>query len=333
MRSLPLCLLSVGPLCAQVDFNALKELKYRNIGPFRGGRAVAVAGVTSQPSTYYFGATGGGIWKTTDGGATWLPVSDGQFKTGSVGAMAVSESDPNVIYAGMGEACVRGNASNGDGVYKSIDAAKPGSTWASPTPTTSAASSSIPAIPTSFSSPRWAISSDPTTSAASTAPPTAAKPGRQLSIRDRDTGAVDLAMDPGQSQSDLCRLLGDPPQAVDLRKRRPRQRPVQIHRRRRHLDRDHPQRRPAQRRARPHRRHRFARQSRARVGHRGSRRRRRLSAPTTAATTGRRPTPITPCASAPGITRTSSPIPKAPRPSTSLNTGSGSPSTAATTSP
>ena len=79
-----------------------------------------------QPSVYYFGATGGGVWKTTDGGVTWIPVSDGQFATGSVGAIAVAESDPNVIYVGMGEACMRGNASNGDGVYKSIDAGK---TW------------------------------------------------------------------------------------------------------------------------------------------------------------------------------------------------------------
>jgi photosystem II stability/assembly factor-like uncharacterized protein len=126
MRTLPICLLSAATLCAQVDFTALKELKYRNIGPFRGGRAVAVAGVTTQPSTYYFGATGGGIWKTTDTGATWAPVSDGQLKSGSVGALAVSESDPNVIYAGMGEACVRGNAANGDGVYKSVDSGK---TW------------------------------------------------------------------------------------------------------------------------------------------------------------------------------------------------------------
>src|ERR1019366_7121950 len=82
-----------------------------NIGPFRGGRAVAVAGVATQPSTYYFGATGGGIWKTTDSGATWVSVSDGQLKSGSVGALAVSESDPNVVYAGMGEACVGGKAS------------------------------------------------------------------------------------------------------------------------------------------------------------------------------------------------------------------------------
>ena len=126
MRTLSICLLSAATLCAQVDFSALKELKYRNIGPFRGGRAVAVAGVTTQPSTYYFGATGGGIWKTTDAGATWAPVSDGQLKSGSVGALAVSESDPNVIYAGMGEACVRGNAASGDGVYKSVDSGK---TW------------------------------------------------------------------------------------------------------------------------------------------------------------------------------------------------------------
>jgi photosystem II stability/assembly factor-like uncharacterized protein len=126
MRNFSLLLLSAGMLCAQVDFTALKELKYRNIGPFRGGRAVAVAGVATQPFTYYFGATGGGIWKTTDSGATWAPVSDGQLKSGSVGALAVSESDPNVIYAGMGEACVRGNAANGDGVYKSVDSGK---TW------------------------------------------------------------------------------------------------------------------------------------------------------------------------------------------------------------
>src|ERR1700683_2773026 len=102
MRILTVWMLSAGVLCAQVDFSALKELKYRNIGPFRGGRAVAVAGVTSQPATYYFGATGGGIGKTTDSGATWVPVSDGQLKSGSVGALAVSESDPNVVYAGMG---------------------------------------------------------------------------------------------------------------------------------------------------------------------------------------------------------------------------------------
>ncbi len=126
MRTCAALLASCVLLCAQTDLNTLKELKYRQIGPFRGGRAVAVAGVTSQPGTYYFGGTGGGVFKTTDGGATWVPMSDGQFKTGSVGAIGVSESDPNIVYVGMGEADVRGNASHGDGVYKTLDG---GRTW------------------------------------------------------------------------------------------------------------------------------------------------------------------------------------------------------------
>src|SRR6266478_7278909 len=111
-------------LCAQPDFNSLKELKYRSIGPFRGGRSVAVSGVTSQPNVYYFGGTGGGVFKTTDGGLTWKPVTDGQIHTGSVGALAVSESNPNIVWVGMGEPDIRGNASPGDGVYKSTDAGK-----------------------------------------------------------------------------------------------------------------------------------------------------------------------------------------------------------------
>jgi len=101
-------------------------LGFRLIGPFRGGRSVAVTGVPSQPSVYYFGGVGGGVWKTTDSGASWANISDGFFKTSSVGAIAVADSDPNVIYVGMGESCVRGNASNGDGVYKSADGGK---TW------------------------------------------------------------------------------------------------------------------------------------------------------------------------------------------------------------
>ncbi|HUA82694.1 MAG TPA: hypothetical protein VMB85_02470 [Bryobacteraceae bacterium] len=103
-----------------------KDVRWREIGPFRGGRVVAVAGVTSQPQVFYFGATGGGVFKTTDGGATWIPVSDGQFANGDVGAIAVAESDPDVVYVGMGEACIRGNTSPGNGVYKSTDAGK---TW------------------------------------------------------------------------------------------------------------------------------------------------------------------------------------------------------------
>ena len=103
-----------------------QSLRFRLAGPFRGGRVIAVTGVPSQPNVYYFGGVGGGVWKTTDGGGSWLPISDGQLMTSSVGAIAVADSDPNVIYAGMGESCVRGNASNGDGVYKSVDGGK---TW------------------------------------------------------------------------------------------------------------------------------------------------------------------------------------------------------------
>lgn len=100
---------------------------WRNIGPYRGGRSVASCGVVSEPLTYYMGSTGGGIWKTTDGGLVWKNVSDGFLKTGSVGAIAVSESDKNIVFAGMGEHAVRGvMTSSGDGVYKSTDAGK---TW------------------------------------------------------------------------------------------------------------------------------------------------------------------------------------------------------------
>ncbi|HKP39099.1 MAG TPA: hypothetical protein VJT71_19730, partial [Pyrinomonadaceae bacterium] len=107
--------------------DALKVLQWRSIGPFRGGRVTAVAGVASQPMVYYFGGTGGGVWKTTDGGINWEPISDGSvFGTGSVGAIGLSDSDPNTIYVGMGESPIRGNVSHGDGVYKSTDAGK---TW------------------------------------------------------------------------------------------------------------------------------------------------------------------------------------------------------------
>ena len=104
--------------------NLYQAMQWRCIGPYRGGRVTAVAGVPSQPYTYYFGATGGGVWKTEDGGLNWRPVSDGLFKTGSVGAIAVSEYDPNIVYVGMGEAPIRGNVSHGDGMYKSTDAGK-----------------------------------------------------------------------------------------------------------------------------------------------------------------------------------------------------------------
>ncbi len=102
-------------------------LVWRNIGPHRGGRSTAVSGVIQDKNTFYMGTTGGGLWRTQDGGAAWKNISDGFFKTGSVGAVAVSSSDPSVIYVGMGEAPIRGvMTSHGDGMYKSTDA---GATW------------------------------------------------------------------------------------------------------------------------------------------------------------------------------------------------------------
>jgi photosystem II stability/assembly factor-like uncharacterized protein len=109
-----------------VDARLFASLRARMIGPFRGGRSVAVAGDPVNPAVFYFGACAGGVWKTTDAGAYWENVSDGFFKVSAVGAIAVAPSDPNVVYAGTGEACIRGNVSHGDGVYRSTDA---GRTW------------------------------------------------------------------------------------------------------------------------------------------------------------------------------------------------------------
>ncbi len=126
------CLLLTGfSLPAQqadtLDESLFKGLEWRNIGPYRGGRSNAVSGVPGQPHTYYAGYTGGGVWKTEDAGHSWKNISDGFFETGSVGEIAVSEADPNVVYVGMGEHAVRGvMTSFGDGVYKSLDGGK---TW------------------------------------------------------------------------------------------------------------------------------------------------------------------------------------------------------------
>lgn len=141
-RILLVCLLAAIPLIAfpqkrqkrnqtpptpVLEDSIFNGFKWRNIGPFRGGRSVTSTGVVGQPMTYYMGTTGGGIWKTTDDGITWKNVSDGFLKTGTVGDIAVSESNPNIVVAGMGEHAARGvMTSMGNGVYKSTDGGK---TW------------------------------------------------------------------------------------------------------------------------------------------------------------------------------------------------------------
>ena len=110
----------------QPPTSVIETLRWRSVGPDRGGRSIAVSGVKGRPAEAYFGAVGGGLWKTTDAGENWMPVTDGQIKSASVGAVAVSDSNPDIVFIGMGESCIRGNIMPGDGVYKSTDAGK---TW------------------------------------------------------------------------------------------------------------------------------------------------------------------------------------------------------------
>lgn len=121
-----LSLLSLYPAAAQqLDPQLYSGLRWRMIGPFRGGRSIAVSGVEGQPNVFYFGAVGGGVWKSTNAGETWQPIFDGQ-PTGSIGALAVAQSNPEVIYVGTGEADFRSDLTYGNGVYKSLDGGK---TW------------------------------------------------------------------------------------------------------------------------------------------------------------------------------------------------------------
>ncbi|HXL86174.1 MAG TPA: glycosyl hydrolase, partial [Gemmatimonadaceae bacterium] len=115
------------PVSPVYDTSAFAALRWREIGPFRGGRSVAVAGSSKRPNEYYFGTTGGGVFKTTDGGITWASVTDKYFG-GTIGAIGISESNPDIVYVGGGEYPIRGNVSHGDGVWRTTDAGK---TWVS----------------------------------------------------------------------------------------------------------------------------------------------------------------------------------------------------------
>src|SRR5262249_35328053 len=111
---------------ATINPNLYQDLRWRTVGPHRGGRSTAAAGVRTQPNVFYMGATGGGVWETENYGITWFSVGGGQIATGSIGAIDVSDSNPNVVYAGTGSEAIRSNVILGRGVYKSTDA---GRTW------------------------------------------------------------------------------------------------------------------------------------------------------------------------------------------------------------
>ncbi|MEP7002419.1 MAG: hypothetical protein ABI969_18155, partial [bacterium] len=111
---------------ATYDQSRFGGMRYRMIGPARGGRVTAVTGVNQEPMTFYFGSTGGGVWKTTDAGMTWRSTGDQAFASSSIGALDVADTDPTVIYVGTGSEAIRSNVSIGKGIYKSTDA---GRTW------------------------------------------------------------------------------------------------------------------------------------------------------------------------------------------------------------
>lgn len=174
----------------------LSALEWRGIGPLRGGRSIASSGSAGRPNEYYFGATGGGLWKTTDAGNSWRPVTDGQIASSSVGAVAVSASNPDVVYLGMGETQLRGNVMQGDGVYASTDA---GATWRHVGLADTLSIARLRVHPT-----------DPkTVFVAALGDPTQPNPARgiyrtrdgganwkKVLFRDENTGAADLALDP-----------------------------------------------------------------------------------------------------------------------------------------
>src|SRR6187549_5466 len=117
---------AMAPMMPGVSPALFTGLQYRLVGPSRGGRVTTVTGVPSQPRTFYMGVASGGVFKTTDGGANWVPITDGKVPLGSTGSIAVAESDPKIIYLGTGSDGVRSNVSTGRGVYKTADG---GDTW------------------------------------------------------------------------------------------------------------------------------------------------------------------------------------------------------------
>ena len=177
-RPAPIVAARQAPMMTAVDPALFKGMKYRLVGPSRGGRVTAVTGVPSQPRTFYMGVASGGLFRTTDGGANWVPISDGKIPVGSMGAIAVADSDPNIIYVGTGSDGVRSNVSTGRGVYKTTDG---GETWHFAGLYNAGQIGAVRIHPTNperrLGRGRRATSSRRTPSAASSRPPTAGRRG------------------------------------------------------------------------------------------------------------------------------------------------------------
>ncbi|GIW52314.1 MAG: hypothetical protein KatS3mg081_1669 [Gemmatimonadales bacterium] len=178
-----------------LDSAILAAYRWRNIGPDRGGRSIAVSGVRGRPKEAYFGAVGGGLWKTTDGGENWFPVTDGQIRSASVGAVAVSETNPDIVFIGMGESCIRGNIMPGDGVYKSTDGGK---TWTHVGFSESHAISKIrihPTNPDIVFVASFGKYSAPSTERGIYKSTDGGRTWRRVLYRDDKTGGIDIAID------------------------------------------------------------------------------------------------------------------------------------------
>ena len=184
-----------GVEAAAIDPALLNAYRWRSIGPNRGGRSIAVAGVKGRPREAYFGAVGGGLWKTTDAGNNWAPVTDGLITSSSVGAVAVSESNPDIVFIGMGETCIRGNIMPGDGVYKSTDAGK---TWANVGFRNSDAISKIrihPTNPDIVYVASFGLYYGPSEERGVFKSTDGGKTWKRTLFKDNKTGAVDIAID------------------------------------------------------------------------------------------------------------------------------------------
>ena len=182
-----------APLVDPVLFSGLR---WRSIGPARGGRSIAAAGTSARPLEYYFGATGGGVWKTVDGGLTWRAMSDRFFKSSSVGAIGIAESNPDVVYAGMGETALRGNIIQGDGIYKTTDGGK---TWSHTGLEKTMAIARIRVHPSNPDIAYVAALGDPygrTSERGVFKTVDGGKTWQRKLYRDDRTGAVDLSIDP-----------------------------------------------------------------------------------------------------------------------------------------
>jgi photosystem II stability/assembly factor-like uncharacterized protein len=261
---------------ATFDRNVINGMEWRNIGPKRGGRSLGIAGSPGRKNEYYFGAVGGGLWKTVDGGLNWSPVTDGQLTSSSVGAVAVAETNPDVVYIGTGETQLRGNIMQGDGVYKSTDA---GETWEHMGLADTQAISRIRVHPTDPDVVYVAALGHPY------------GPNEERGVfRSRDggvtwekvlfvsekAGAADLIIDRTQPGYAVCLDLGGVSDSLEDVGWRWRQRPVQVHGRRRQLGRADRQAGDAGKTGGQDRHHRFSRRLEPPVGDRGGRRGRRV---------------------------------------------------------